>query len=49
MSTALLTEIFAGVPIVAAAIVSVIIAIKANNKSTATASALEAHTNAHSS
>lgn len=49
MSAAEITEIVAGVPVVAAAIVSVIMAIRSNSKSTATAAALKAHTDAHSS
>jgi hypothetical protein len=39
-----ITEIIAGVPIVAAAIVSVIAAVKASNSSKASAAALKAHT-----
>jgi hypothetical protein len=49
MSAAALTEIIAGVPVVAAAIVSIIVAIKSNNRTTAMAATLAEHINAHSS
>jgi hypothetical protein len=47
MSAAAITEIIAGVPVVAAAIVSVIIAIRANGKSNAASAAVKTHTDVH--
>jgi len=47
MSATVITEIIAGVPVVAAAIVSVIVAFRSNGMSTAASAAVKAHIDAH--